>query len=416
MAHSSGQGTSTGDFTAALFLGSAALMVLMWVGKPYVYHAYFTMTYYQYRGIEKVVPSSVDERIGVRRARITLANSLRKGPKNYDVDRLKPLLTIPKVFYGSIVFLLFLFMAYRFWRDRPDNYTSKLTVDEMEVHIVQRYWQSAPVIGRRLDRRHPLEDKEWRYARKPWEFAYEYGVITEKDGSKIPMVYQQQEINMVKPTVKELENRVFHSKKADELFRKQLGRRIEIKRVEDVLKLPVEHRALIVPLLSDIDGFYQDRVGDSDKWLKQYALSFLNVNAVIKAIGKKEAPAGLPPFKTSTIDMTGVDDAIRVAFEIPSARKHLMSSAYANTLLVQLMSKTVVMKSCYFRWLKPINRSLWYALNNSGRPSTGHTEGAGPIVHAQWELLAKKPVYVPQIKNATKGLRRKLGEYHWINT
>lgn len=66
--------------------------------------------------------------------------------------------------------------------------------------------------------------------------------------------------------------------------------------------------------------------------------------------------------------------------------------------------KAGVLPSSMFRWLKKIDRTLWYALNNVGRRKY-HIEGAGVVNHFFAERLLGKPKIQPHSNEAVEGLQ-----------
>ena len=60
---------------------------------------------------------------------------------------------------------------------------------------------------------------------------------------------------------------------------------------------------------------------------------------------------------------------------------------WPRTALAALHDNDLHLPGRRFRWLKGLDRPLWYALSSSGRP-VPFTEGAGIVSQAQWERLA----------------------------
>ncbi len=58
--------------------------------------------------------------------------------------------------------------------------------------------------------------------------------------------------------------------------------------------------------------------------------------------------------------------------------------------------------SCDLRWLKQIDRGLWYAISNVGR-RVYFAEGAGPIAHYMAEQEAGKAIRTPEVTRAVMG-------------
>jgi hypothetical protein len=91
--------------------------------------------------------------------------------------------------------------------------------------------------------------------------------------------------------------------------------------------------------------------------------------------------------------------------------------AYANTAMVAIFGwggplrswgggKSGIFASSSFLWLRSVDRTLWYALNNVGRRAF-HIEGAGVVSHFFAERLAGQPLVDPYVESAMQGL----GEY-----
>lgn len=62
-----------------------------------------------------------------------------------------------------------------------------------------------------------------------------------------------------------------------------------------------------------------------------------------------------------------------------------------------------VLAPAQFLWLRGVDRSLWYALNNLGRPAV-MVEAAGAIAHYRAELQAGRPIPNPQLDAAVQSL------------
>lgn len=64
-----------------------------------------------------------------------------------------------------------------------------------------------------------------------------------------------------------------------------------------------------------------------------------------------------------------------------------------------------------FLWLKPLDRSLWYALHQNGRRAY-MVEGAGPVSHYFYERIGRRPLSTPKVENAIEGLEKYLNYHH----
>lgn len=65
--------------------------------------------------------------------------------------------------------------------------------------------------------------------------------------------------------------------------------------------------------------------------------------------------------------------------------------------------QTGVFASATFLWLKGLDRTLWYCLNNIGRRSRFHIEGAGAIAQYQWEKVNQIDA-TPHVEGVIRGV------------
>jgi len=64
-------------------------------------------------------------------------------------------------------------------------------------------------------------------------------------------------------------------------------------------------------------------------------------------------------------------------------------------------------------WLKGVDRTLWYAIQQIGRRAF-MVEGAGAVSHHFWEVVAKRPIQEPQVGGAIDGLKKYLGSQYIV--
>jgi hypothetical protein len=89
-------------------------------------------------------------------------------------------------------------------------------------------------------------------------------------------------------------------------------------------------------------------------------------------------------------------------------------NAYLNTAVIGIYAaggpmgewgggEAGVFATSMIRWLKPLDRTLWYCLNNVGRRSF-FVEAAGAISHFQAERVLRQPLIDPYLESALDGL------------
>jgi len=99
------------------------------------------------------------------------------------------------------------------------------------------------------------------------------------------------------------------------------------------------------------------------------------------------------------------EKAFRQVIGTPQAKAWIRRHSTTRTALSALHAQDLRLPAGQFRWLKGIDRTLWYVLSSSDR-SKCFVEGAGVVTAAQWEslvsLLSKKlKVVIPAPENLT---------------
>lgn len=91
--------------------------------------------------------------------------------------------------------------------------------------------------------------------------------------------------------------------------------------------------------------------------------------------------------------------------------------AYVNTMLAGMLlaaRKSGVLQSSMFLWLRPVNRTLWYTLNNLGR-RVAFCEVAGIHAHYLAETIANRALEQPYVEKAVDALEKSLREVRFEN-
>lgn len=91
-----------------------------------------------------------------------------------------------------------------------------------------------------------------------------------------------------------------------------------------------------------------------------------------------------------------------------SCENRMSKFGYLHTALVHLLIEARraggVLPTAEFLWLKHVDRTLWYGLNNAGRRAF-HTEGAGIIAHYQAERVSGHALVEPHVGEAVIGVQ-----------
>lgn len=131
---------------------------------------------------------------------------------------------------------------------------------------------------------------------------------------------------------------------------------------------------------------------------------------------KEEAVKGLKTLSLSIAegkaDYTWVDELIKKHEKDPRVLEVISKHAYTITVMTAMLEEgrtNGVLPPAYFLWLRPLNRSLWYALNGVGR-RVSFTEIGGVHSHRLAEKIADKPIERPFVDKAVQGLEKALTE------
>lgn len=111
------------------------------------------------------------------------------------------------------------------------------------------------------------------------------------------------------------------------------------------------------------------------------------------------------------LDFTGVDDLIRKKYgESRIIRWLEQRHAYVYTMMASLLEiarSDGVLATAEFLWLKPVDRRLWYVLNNVGR-QTPVVEIAGAFAHWLTEKKLGRALRTPMVGEAVNALEENM--------
>lgn len=116
------------------------------------------------------------------------------------------------------------------------------------------------------------------------------------------------------------------------------------------------------------------------------------------------------------LNYKGVDKLIKKHQYNSSVEKICNAHAYEFTVMASMLMfarEDGVLASADFLWVKPMDRRLWYVLNNVGR-QTPASEVGGIFCHWYNELALKRPLSVPVVTAAVDALELALSEIIYV--
>lgn len=203
----------------------------------------------------------------------------------------------------------------------------------------------------------PIGEGPWAMGMTPIEFAKHYRLIHRDDNEKI----------------------VFDAFKARMIFTEQLGDLWP--GVENLLP----HQKAIFAILATFINYKRDEAE-------------AKMEEIARAITPRALKTGKISFNTQgLLAKYGKTPAVE-----DITKRHAYTGTVFSEMLTQARTSGIVLNSLYL-WLKPVDRKLWYILNNVGRKAV-FSEAAG--IHAHW--LAEKrlgfPIEQPMIDEAVSAL------------
>lgn len=169
--------------------------------------------------------------------------------------------------------------------------------------------------------------------------------------------------------------------RAADAFARQLGPMFN-----GVMKMPVHYRALF--------AMFAARVQGKDKEANQMVRHF-----------------ALTTQKNGKPDFSQVDEWCRQYGKHKKILKVASMHAYCNTFMTSMLQiargKGICNDTDFLCWLKPMDRTLWYAMNQTGR-RVAWTEAAGVRAHWLVEIISESRMETPMVNAAVVALIEEL--------
>lgn len=316
--------------------------------------------------------------------------------------------------YGLRLFLVpvIIYLGARLpFKVRRFRYRRRLSMDQLIEIQSRTVYAVAVVKGLKLHKGHPHLGP-WRVARNPLDFALEHGLLLYKGRDVIPaftadqMLADVPERREILPDARYVE---FDRKKADDLYRNQLG---SPWRGTGGLKKP-EMVILAAAFMARIAG---EEIGKDDyaRLMGTVAFSFKNPEWN-NGTGKITKPGSYNVKAALTIarELIGKYESHRHVQAV--YKRHGFDYTVLMGLLAEARLRSGKLPPSEFLWLKPVNRQLWYALHQVGG-DTSWCESNGVWAHYTAEALYGRQINTPLIEGASDALEMYLSKEAWLIT
>ena len=293
--------------------------------------------------------------------------------------------------------LLVLFGVAAIFMGRVGGLVRRFNMESLLKNNAESFPCLRPVVGRGKYLLSPksYDSGLWKVARTPVQFALEHGLLLDEAGKAIS---PEQALKNGLPST-ELPawgNARLDEEKALVVLTEQLG-----KRFEGYAGLPPCRRALAAALLAYADGNKKGCVALLDSVSLSYAENNGQASCPLLEDGnfvgklKKEWDCHSSLLNEKCL-------SIHAAYELP----------WFMALLYRARQKGVLASS-QFLWLRPLDRPLWYALNQCGGRAAW-AEGFAPWAHYQTEEKAGKALSEPHVRPAVASLKQSLAAQGWL--
>ncbi len=265
-----------------------------------------------------------------------------------------------------ITICLALFCYLMYGRNVKMRYRKRYTMSTL-AHQESAVWpQINPVLDANIEDL-DIDNGVWAMAQSPLEFCKHYKLITISVELPNSALSKGPKFNMV-----------LNKNRADRVFAAQLG-----KLWTGPERLPIHRRAIFAALIAR---------GCRDTQAARDLLLQIN-----RSCGRG---------KLDKLDFSGVDALWKKHINNRDITDRLKLHAYETTIFMALFlfaRQDGVFATADFMWLKPLDRKFWYFMNNVGR-QTAYCEAAGIHAHYLAEAALRRPLGVPMVHEATKGL------------
>lgn len=331
-------------------------------------------------------------------ARAAMARLAEIDPATLDWERMEKILS----YAGSwlrwpCVILLVVLALWSSMTGSVDKLTRKFNMESLLENNAGNFPCLTPIVGKGkyLLSAASYDKGLWKIARSPVQFALENEIMTYANGTACPL---GDALHNGLPSIesKAFGQCAFVKSQAKNVLRHQLGERFT-----SFLNLSPVRKTIVY-------AFVQYALGN-----KKHCMKILD--AVSASYVEKEGKADNPLLADGDFmaNLNKLDGEWKGFSARPAIARHL---AFELPLIMAVLNearKKGVLASSQFLWLRPMDRPLWYALNQCGGRAAW-PEGLAAWAHYQAEELEKATLDDPHIESAISSLEKALGAQGWF--
>lgn len=273
-------------------------------------------------------------------------------------------------------------------------FTEKLTMDTLLEREKDLYPALHPLMNQGLVSTYGNINDQWSPPLTEYEFAERYDLLKKGRGEQNQFIDEHGNVFQRLDYLK-----------AKEVFDRQLDYRFT--GFENMQPYRKAVFALIGVMLNPSE---KDEKGEKKDYKKMCMDQADKISRAFALSGNK--------FKIDNPDMYGewVEEFYNKFKDLEYFKKYILCRhAYELTVFAALYSAALniqgVMPTSYFKWLKIVDRKLYFVLNCVGRQDTDFVEVAGILTHWLIEYDTGMPHIIPKTTNAVKSLEAELRKY-----
>lgn len=359
--------------TSSIFIAAMVVvcLILIWLAG----HKYIAGLFVFFRKIEMLIPALISDSANMTLLRLRSTDA--------------SMLTFSGMFramFASGIYVAVMFVIPAIWityvlyqRDKVCKLKKKHTIRTL-FNQESKIWKTITPATKLNIVNEPATSGPWASAMTEREFAKFHkliDIVESTDG----------EGNLVS-------NEVLNKNRAKIVFMRQLGPRLG-----SVYRMQPHVKGVFACLAAKVAGIKEG---------KQELADLLSDRMAVEWSPKKK------------MDFSWADAEIKKSIDHPLVKLAISRHAYVYTLMAMMMQlarngeSPGVFASSQFKWLRTMDRSLWYTLNNVGRTAY-HVECAGIISHWLAEKAVGFKILPPQVDNAVSYSTEVFDDYQGKN-
>ena len=274
----------------------------------------------------------------------------------------------------------------------------RLNMDSLLKHNAESFACLRPIVGRGkyLLSRESYDSGPWRIARTPVQFALEHGLLLDKDGQAFT-ADQALRRGMPDVNLPTYGHAHLDEEKTAAVLQEQLGRKFT-----GFGAMSLERKTLA-------SAFLSYAVGD-----KLDCMALLDAMSLSYIEDEKQAPAcSVLEDAAFQKQVVGLWNTHKKLLDESFLKRHVAFELPLFMAMLTLARKKGVLASSQFLWLRPLDRPLWYALNQCGGRAAW-AEGFAAWAHYAAEEKAGETLREARMTHAVARIKDSLAEQGWL--